>query len=36
MMNVYESNEITVRFLDTEDEQHLVKWLSDPEVLQYY
>ena len=36
MMNVYESNEITVRFLETEDEQHLVKWLSDPEVLQYY
>lgn len=36
MMNVYESNEITVRFLGTEDEQHLVKWLSDPEVLQYY
>ncbi|SDC93836.1 aminoglycoside 6'-N-acetyltransferase [Paenibacillus sp. CF095] len=36
MMNVYESNEITVRFLDTEDERHLVKWLSDPEVLQYY
>ncbi|WP_340401179.1 GNAT family N-acetyltransferase [Paenibacillus sp. FSL H8-0079] len=35
-MNVYESDEITVRFLKIEDEHHLVKWLSDPEVLQYY
>ncbi|WP_336761241.1 GNAT family N-acetyltransferase [Paenibacillus sp. USHLN196] len=35
-MNVYESNEIVVRLLEIEDEHHLVKWLSDPEVLQYY
>ncbi|MDR6715647.1 GNAT family N-acetyltransferase [Paenibacillus sp. 2003] len=36
MRNVYESNEITVRFLEVEDEHHLVKWLTDPAVLQYY
>ncbi|MCP1183024.1 GNAT family N-acetyltransferase [Paenibacillus sp. 1781tsa1] len=35
-MRVYESNGITVRFLETEDEHQLVKWLTDPEVLQYY
>lgn len=36
MMNVYESDAITVRFLRAEDEHQLVKWLSEPEVLQYY
>lgn len=36
MINVYESDEITVRFLESKDEHHLVKWLSDLEVLQYY
>ncbi|MFX3647788.1 MAG: GNAT family N-acetyltransferase [Paenibacillus sp.] len=35
-MNVYESNEITVRFLEIEDEHQLMKWLTDPKVLQYY
>lgn len=33
---VYQAGEITVRLLETRDEQALVKWLSDPEVLQYY
>ncbi|OMF18049.1 GNAT family N-acetyltransferase [Paenibacillus amylolyticus] len=27
---------MTVRFLEIENEQHLVKWLTDPKVLQYY
>ncbi|MDN8592608.1 GNAT family N-acetyltransferase [Paenibacillus sp. 11B] len=35
-MLIYELNEITVRLLDEQDEQHLVRWLSDPAVLQYY
>nr|WP_154982959.1 GNAT family N-acetyltransferase [Paenibacillus xylanexedens] len=33
---VYQVGKLTVRLLQTEDEQLLVKWLSDPEVLQYY
>ncbi|MDN4604131.1 GNAT family N-acetyltransferase [Paenibacillus sp. F6_3S_P_1C] len=35
-MLIYPWNEITVRLLDKKDEQYLVQWLSDPEVLQYY
>ncbi len=35
-MIIYEWNEITVRLLDEKDEHHLVEWLTDPEVLQYY
>lgn len=34
--NVYQTEEITVRLLEPEDELILVRWLSDPEVLQYY
>lgn len=33
---VYQVGKLAVRLLQTEDEQLLVKWLSDPEVLQYY
>ncbi|PYE47781.1 acetyltransferase [Paenibacillus barcinonensis] len=36
MNKVYQTDEITVRLLETSDETTLVKWLSDPEVLQYY
>lgn len=33
---VYQVGKLKVRLLQTEDEQLLVQWLSDPEVLQYY
>jgi len=35
-MNVFRKNDITVRQLNRDDERHLVRWLSDPAVLQYY
>ncbi|HEX7064538.1 MAG TPA: GNAT family N-acetyltransferase [Bacillales bacterium] len=33
---IYKTDEITVRKLEKEDEQLLVAWLSDPQVLQFY
>ncbi|MBR2566528.1 MAG: acetyltransferase [Paenibacillus sp.] len=36
MTKVYQTEEITVRLLETKDETLLVKWLTDPEILQYY
>jgi aminoglycoside 6'-N-acetyltransferase len=34
-MILYSNNEITVRLLDQRDEQLLVKWLNNVEILQY-
>jgi aminoglycoside 6'-N-acetyltransferase len=33
---LYQTGDITVRLLEIKDGPILVKWLSDPEVLQYY
>jgi aminoglycoside 6'-N-acetyltransferase len=35
-MILYEHGDITVKSLKTEDASHLVKWLSDPVVLEFY
>jgi len=35
-MIVYKTDDLLVRTLETSDQELLVKWLSDPRVLEYY
>jgi aminoglycoside 6'-N-acetyltransferase len=35
-MNVFKRDKITVRLLENNDDVTLAKWLSDPQVLEYY